>query len=81
MNAYEKFNSLSKPSVKATFKPFLDRLLQSLEQEEWMDAAMDIEGIRRGILQHQMDEKLKQSGRMTEAEHNTFPKGRPAVII
>ena len=67
MNNYEKFTAFSRPSVRAHFDPYLNRLIQAVSTEEWNDALLDLVGIAKLIQQHQLDEKLKQSQQLTGA--------------
>jgi hypothetical protein len=68
MDAYTKFATYARPSVRARFDPYLNRLLQSVCAEEWEDALLDITGIARLIQKHQ---QLETNRGAAGAPHNT----------
>ncbi|MDE2020510.1 MAG: hypothetical protein KGJ13_09265 [Patescibacteria group bacterium] len=49
----------ARPSIRARFAPYLERLLDSIAREEWLDAALDLEALDRAVQRAQLDEKLK----------------------
>jgi hypothetical protein len=70
MNAYDQFNHCSKPSVRASFSPFLNRLLESVAREEWLDAQVDLIALAKLVQRHQLDEKLRESAAMANADQD-----------
>jgi hypothetical protein len=70
MTVHEKYSAFSRPSIKAAFSPYLDRLLQSIASEEWLDAQVDLIALAKLVQKHQLDEKLRESAAMANADQD-----------
>ena len=70
MNAHQRFSAFARPSVRQSFDPFLNRLLQSIASEEWLDAQVDLIALAKLVQKHQLDEKLRESAAMANADQD-----------